>query len=189
MKCGHLFNGISGFGLAASWMGWENYMHCEIDPFCNKIMKKHFPNSIEHGDIKTTDFTIYRGIIDVLTGGFPCQPYSAAGKRKGESDNRNLWPEMLRAIYEIQPTWIVGENVRGIINWDGGVAFNKIQFDLEIEGYEILPFLLPACSIGASHQRERVWFVAYKSNQIIEPYISDTDSNGIQRCWIPKNPI
>lgn len=161
MRCGHLFNGISGFGLAAHWMGWTNVMHCEIDPFCNKVMSHHFPNSHQHEDIRTTDFTIWRGRIDLITGGFPCQPYSTAGKRKGKEDDRHLWPEMLRAIREIQPGYVVGENVRGLTNWNGGLVFDEVQADLEAEGYEVLPFLLPAAGVGAPHRRDRIWFVAH----------------------------
>lgn len=161
MKCGHLFNGIGGFALAASWMGWENIMHCEIDPFCNRVMNHHFPNSYQHEDIRTTDFAIWRGRIDLLTGGFPCQPYSTAGKRKGKADDRHLWPEMLRAIREISPRWIVGENVRGLTNWNRGVVFDEVQADLETQGYEVLPFLLPASGVGAPHRRDRIWFISY----------------------------
>lgn len=164
MKCGHLFNGIGGFALAAHWMNWENVMHCEIDPFCNKVMNYHFPNSYQHEDIRTTDFTIWRGKIDLITGGFPCQPYSTAGKRKGKDDDRHLWPQMLRAIREIQPGWIVGENVRGLTNWNGGLVFDEVQADLEAEGYEVLPFLLPAAGVNAPHRRDRIWFIAYANS-------------------------
>jgi DNA (cytosine-5)-methyltransferase 1 len=89
-----------------------------------------------------------------------------AGKRLGKEDDRHLWPEMLRAIREIQPTWVVGENVRGLINWNGGMVFNEVQADLEAEGYEVLPFLLPACGVNAPHRRDRIWFVAYYKNAI-----------------------
>lgn len=147
-------------------MGWENVMHCEIDPFCNRVMNHHFPNSYQHEDIRTTNFTIWRGRIDLLTGGFPCQPYSAAGKRQGTADNRHLWPEMLRAIREIQPTWIVPENVRGLINWSKGMVFEQVQIEMEAEGYEVLPFLLPACGVNAPHRRDRIWLVAYANNII-----------------------
>lgn len=164
MTVGNLFNGIGGFALAAAWLKWENIMHCEIDPFCNRVMNYHFPNSFQHEDIRTTDFTIWRGKIDLLTGGFPCQPYSTAGKRKGTADDRHLWPEMLRAIREIQPRWIVGENVRGLINWNKGLVFDQVQADLEAEGYEVIPFLLPAAGVGAPHRRYRIWPVAYSGN-------------------------
>ena len=119
MKHGSLFSGIGGFDLAAEWMGWDNIFHCEWNPFGQKILKHHFPNSISYNDIKETDFTIHRGNIDIITGGFPCQPYSTAGKRKGKADERHLFPEMLRVIKEVQPTWVIGENVRGLVSWGG----------------------------------------------------------------------
>lgn len=163
MKHAALFNGMGGFQLAAEMIGWENVMSCEIDEFCNTITKYYWPNCIQHGDIRTTDFTIWRGKIDILTGGFPCQPYSLAGSRKGKEDDRHLWPQMRRAIREIQPTWIVGENVRGIVSWNNGLVFDEVQADLEAEGYEVTPFEIPACGIGADHIRERVWFLAHSS--------------------------
>ena len=159
-----LFEGIGGFSLAARWMDWKTIAWCEINPFCQKVLKHHFPKATGHEDIKSTNFTIYRGKCDILTGGFPCQPYSAAGKRLGTEDDRHLWPEMLRAIREIQPTWIVGENVRGLTNWNGGLVFDQVQIDLENEGYQVTPFLLPACAVNAPHRRDRIWFVAYNPN-------------------------
>lgn len=164
MKHISLFSGIGGFDIAAEWMGWENIAHCEWNPFGQKILKHYWPNAITYEDITKTDFTIHRGNIDIVTGGFPCQPYSVAGKRKGKEDDRHLWPEMLRAIREIQPSWVVGENVLGLVNWNGGLVFEEVQADLENEGYKILPFILPACGVNAPHRRERVWFVAYKNS-------------------------
>lgn len=161
---GSLFSGIGGFDLAAQWMGWNNIFHCEWNEFGQKVLKYYWPNAISYGDITKTDFTIHRGRINVLTGGFPCQPFSAAGKRKGKEDERHLWPEMLRAIREIQPDWVVGENVPGIINWSGGLVFNEVQTDLENEGYKVLPILLPACAVNAPHRRDRIWFVAYNTS-------------------------
>ena len=166
MNHGSLFSGIGGFDLAAEWMGWTNVFHCEWEEFPRKVLNYHFPKSISYGDIKETDFTIHRGQIDILTGGFPCQPYSAAGKRLGKEDDRHLWPEMLRAIREIQPRWVVGENVRGIVNWNGGLVFEEVQTDLENEGYEVQPFILPAASVNAPHKRDRVWFVATNSEGV-----------------------
>ena len=165
MTHGSLFSGIGGFDLAAEWMGWENKFHCEWNEFGQKVLKHYWPHAKSYGDITKTDFTIWRGKIDVLSGGFPCQPYSSAGKRLGKEDDRHLWPEMLRAIREIQPGYVVGENVRGLTNWNGGMVFDEVQSDLENEGYEVTPFLLPACSVGADHFRYRVWFIA-NSNQI-----------------------
>ncbi len=154
-----------GFDLAAEWAGWENIFHCEWNPFGQRVLKYHFPKSISYNDITKTEFTIHRGTIDVLSGGFPCQPYSTAGKRLGKEDDRHLWPEMLRAIREIQPRWVVGENVRGLTNWNGGVVFDEVQSDLEIEGYEVTPFLLPACAVDADHRRDRIWFIAHANSR------------------------
>lgn len=159
-----LFEGIGGFSLAARWAGWETIAWCEIDKFCQKVLTYHFPKSKGHEDIKTTDFSIYRGKIDIITGGFPCQPYSTAGKRLGKNDDRHLWPEMLRAIREVRPRWVVGENVYGIVNWNGGLVFEEVQADLEAEGYEVQPYVLPACAVNAPHRRDRVWFVAFDTN-------------------------
>jgi DNA (cytosine-5)-methyltransferase 1 len=164
MKHASLFSGIGGFDLAAEWMGWENAFHCEWNEFGQRVLKHYWPQAISYGDITKTDFTIWRERIDILTGGFPCQPYSAAGKRLGKEDERHLWPEMLRAIREIQPRWVVGENVRGLTNWNGGVVFDEVQSDLEAEGYEVLPFLVPACGKDAPHRRDRIWFVAHTIN-------------------------
>lgn len=157
-----LFSGIGGFDLAAEWAGWTNVFNCEIDPFCRRVLAYHFPNAIQYEDIKTTDFRPLRGCVDVLTGGFPCQPFSLAGKRKGTDDNRYLWPEMLRAIRELAPRWVVGENVFGIVNWSDGLVFEQVCADLENEGYEVQPYLIPACAVNAPHRRDRVWFVAHR---------------------------
>ena len=135
-------------------------------PFPRQVLHYHFPNSISYEDITKTDFTIHRGSIDILTGGFPCQPYSSAGKRLGKEDERHLWPHMLRAIQEIKPTYVVGENVRGITNWNGGVVFEEVCADLEACGYEVQPILLPACAVGAPHRRDRLWFIAANTNNI-----------------------
>jgi DNA (cytosine-5)-methyltransferase 1 len=156
-----LFSGIGGFDLAAEWMGWENLFHCEWNPFGQQVLKHHFPNSISYNDITKTNFSIHRGQVDILTGGFPCQPYSSAGKRLGKEDERHLWPHMLRTIEEVQPRWVVGENVLGLVNWNGGLVFEEVQTDLEAKGYEVQAYVLPACSKNAPHRRDRVWFVAY----------------------------
>jgi DNA (cytosine-5)-methyltransferase 1 len=163
MRHGSLFSGIGGFDLASEWMGWENVFHCEWNKFGQKVLKYYWPKAITYNDITKTDFSIHRGTIDIITGGFPCQPYSMAGKRLGKEDERHLWPQMLRAIREIQPTWVVGENVRGLTNWNGGLVFDEVQADLETQGYEVTPFLLPACAVNAPHRRDRIWFVAYNA--------------------------
>lgn len=156
-----LFNGIGGFQLAAHWMGWQNVAHVEIDEWCNRVVKKHFPKSICHTDIKQFDGTQYTNRIDILTGGFPCQPFSVAGQRKGKEDTRHLWSEMFRVIKEIRPPWIVGENVTGII----GLALEQVLFDLESAGYNTETFIIPACAVGALHKRDRLWIVAHANRK------------------------
>ena len=169
LRHGSLFSGIGGFDLAAEWMGWKNIFHCEWNEFGQKILKYYWPNAISYEDITKTDFTKHRGTIDIISGGFPCQPYSLAGSRKGKDDDRHLWPEMLRAVREIQPRYVVGENVYGLTNWNGGLVFNEVQTDMESEGYEVQPVILPACAVGAPHRRERVWFVAYSGKCTTRP--------------------
>jgi len=161
LKHGSLFSGIGGFDLASEWMGWENVFHCEWMEFPRKVLDYYWPNADSHIDICKTDFTKYANRIDILTGGFPCQPFSTAGKRKGTNDERYLWGEMLRAIQEIKPQYVIAENVFGITNIDGGLVFEQVCLDLETEGYEVQPFIIPACAKNAPHRRDRVWFVAY----------------------------
>ena len=191
---GSLFSGFDAPSVAASWMGWKNAFHCEINSFCNEILKYWFPDSEHYEDITKTDFSQWKGRIDVLTGGFPCQPFSLAGQRKGADDNRYLWPEMLRAIREIRPTWVIGENVAGILTMvqpgkETEVGSQTSLFgednrkrvllrqeyvvetickDLEREGYSVQPLLIPACAVGAPHRRDRVWFIANRSDAGIE---------------------
>lgn len=189
-----LFSGIGGFDLAARWAGWTNLFNCEIDPFGQRVLKHHFPDAKQYSDIKTTDFTVWRDRVDVLSGGFPCQPFSLAGKRKGTEDARHLWPEMLRAIREIRPTWIVGENVIGITSMvlpreatnvekeaaslfedyqvveteECRFVIDKICEDIEQAGYSVQPIVIPACGVGAPHRRDRVWFVAHRTDARVE---------------------
>jgi len=185
MRHGSLFSGIGGFDLAAEWMGWENVFHCEWNPFGQKILHHYWPDAEQFSDITKTDFTKYHGSIEVISGGFPCQPYSSAGKRKGKEDERHLWPEMLRAIREIQPRWVVGENVLGLVNWSGGLVFHEVQADLEAEGYEVQPFLLPAAAVGAPHRRERIWFVAY-SNGSRKKHDTAANNRKTKEVWREK---
>jgi DNA (cytosine-5)-methyltransferase 1 len=170
MRHGSLFSGIGGFDLAAEWMGWENVFHCEWNEFGQRVLKYYWPKAQSFTDITKTDFKPYANTIDILTGGFPCQPYSSAGKRKGKDDERHLWPQMLRAIREIDPRFVVGENVRGLTNWNGGMVFEEVCAELEAIGYQVAPVIIPACGVGAPHKRERVWFVAYS-------YGADTRNN------------
>ena len=197
---GSLFSGIGGPEIAAEIMGWKNVFHCEINPFGRKILDYWFPNSKSYEDITKTDFREWRGKINVLTGGFPCQPFSCAGQRKGAEDDRYLWPEMLRAIREIQPDWVVGENVAGILTMvqpgsETPLGSEETLFgednrkrtlhrqeyvvetvcnDLEREGYSVQPVVIPACAVGAPHRRDRVFFIAHRA---------DAGSEGMQREW------
>ena len=164
MNHASLFSGIGGFDLASEWMGWTNVFNCEWEEFPRQVLKHHFPNAKQYGDIKELRATAYAGRIDILTGGFPCQPYSLAGKRKGKEDERHLWPEMLRVIRECTPRYVVGENVRGLVGWNGGMVFEEVCSDLEACGYSVQPFLLPACGVGAPHRRDRIWFVAWNAD-------------------------
>ena len=157
---GSLFSGIGGFDLAAQWMGWTNVFQCEKDDWCRKVLAKNFPQTERFADIKEFDATKYNGAIDIISGGFPCQPFSVAGKRKGKEDDRYLWEEMLRVIGEVEPTYVVGENVTGII----GLALDTVLSDLEAQGYTTETFIIPACGKNAWHRRDRVWIVAYANS-------------------------
>jgi DNA (cytosine-5)-methyltransferase 1 len=147
-----LFSGIGGFALAARWTGWQTIGFSEIEPYACKILKRHWPDVPNYGDIRNI-----RGVrCDLISGGFPCQPYSVAGKRGGASDDRALWPEMLRVIEESKPRWVLGENVPGIIT----LELDRVLSDLENIGYSAWPLVLPACALDARHRRDRVWIVA-----------------------------
>ena len=197
-----VFSGIGGPEVAATMLGWENLFHCEINPFGRQVLDYWYPNSKSYEDITTTDFTEWRGRVDVLTGGFPCQPFSYAGRRRGAEDDRYLWPSMYRAIDEIQPTWVVAENVAGILTMveQGEVSkvagtatlfdafddlrgrfelretftLQRICTDLESHGYAVQPVLVPACAVGAPHRRDRVFIVARR-------IASDSDNRADRR--------
>ena len=194
-----VFSGIGGPEVAATMLGWENLFHCEINPFGRQVLDYWYPNSKSYEDITTTDFREWRGRVDVLTGGFPCQPFSYAGRRRGAEDDRYLWPSMYRAIDEIQPTWVVAENVAGILTMveQGEVSkvagtaslfdafddlrgryelretftLQRICTDLESHGYAVQPVLVPACAVGAPHRRDRVFIVARRNDA---PYPNGT---------------
>lgn len=168
-----LFSGIGGFALAAGWAGFETVGFCDNEPYAQAVLKKHWPNVPIHGDIKALDGKAYRGVT-LLTGGFPCQPFSCAGKQRGKDDDRYLWPQMLRVIQEARPAWIVGENVVGII----GLALEQVCSDLEACGYEVEPIIIPACGVDAPHRRNRVWIVAHSKCQRLE----GLDSTKLSKC-------
>ena len=187
--------------MAATMLGWDNLFHCEINPFGRAVLDYWYPNAKSYEDITTTDFSEWRGRVTVLTGGFPCQPFSYAGQRRGAQDDRYLWPYMFRCIDQVQPDWVVAENVAGITTMveqgkvspmahqaslfdeDNGVqryrlretfTLERICQDLESHGYEVQPVLIPACAVGAPHRRDRVFIVARR-------VVADTDNRADRR--------
>jgi len=150
-----LFSGIGGFALASQWAGFDKIGFSEIDPYASKVLSKHWPSVPNYGDIRNVKGSEI-GTVELITGGFPCQPFSVAGKRKGKEDDRHLWPEMFRVIQECQPRWVIGENVAGIIEME----LESCILDLERDGYEVQPFIIPACAVNAPHRRDRVWIIA-----------------------------
>lgn len=183
MRHGSLFSGGGGFDLAAEKMGWQNIFHCEKDVFCQTILQHYWPDTAMYKDIGDFDATPYKGKIDIITGGFSCQPFSAAGKRAGTADDRYLWPAMYRVIREVKPRWVVCENVYGLLNWSEGLVFDKVQFDLEAEGYEVAAYVLPASGVNAPHQRYRVWIVGRLTTACIASKtqtVTDTNRKRLQ---------
>ena len=154
MKHLDLFSGIGGFALAAQWAGIETVAFCEIDDFACKVLNKNFPDVPVHRDIRELDGSLYAG-IDLITGGYPCQPFSTAGKRKGADDPRHLWPEMFRVIQQARPTWVVCENVAGHIT----MGLDAVLSDMESLGYAGQAVVIPACAKDAPHERKRVWII------------------------------
>lgn len=198
-----LFSGIGGFSLGLERAGMQTVCFVEIDPFCQKVLRKHWPNVPIIPDIKgvtierlrevitntkseQTQSSEQRGLhaepcgedsrdtaINLICGGFPCQPFSCAGKRKGTADDRYLWPEMLRVISEVHPTWVIAENVGGLYSQQDGMVFGQVLSDLETQGYEVQPFLIPACAVNAPHRRDRFWIVANTEHDTTTRYGQD----------------
>ena len=159
-----LFSGIGGFALAAQWAGFRTVAFCERELFCQFVLKKHWPEVPIHDDICKLDGAQYRG-VDLLTGGFPCQPVSYSGKRKGKEDDRWLWPEMLGVISESKPRWVISENVDGL----DGLGLDDCISDLEALGYEVAPPLeIPAGALNAAQQRNRFWILANSNGNGLE---------------------
>jgi len=214
-----LFSGIGGFHLAGEMVWGKDFntiCHIEIDPFCQKVLKKHWPHVPIYGDIRT--YKHDKTKIDLLTGGFPCQPFSCAGKRKGKEDDRYLWPAMLEIIKSTKPTWVIGENVSGIksMEFDHKIIkmenskdlfkktkmvqiqrvniLSKIIEDLENIGYELpktktgvpIVFIIPACSVDALHRRDRVWIIAYSNSKCINKSMGNSR---IFKQWSHKEKI
>lgn len=166
-----LFSGIGGFAYAADQVfGDVTHIFCDSEPFAQAVLKKHWPESEIYEDVRK--FRPRVGRVDLLTGGFPCQPFSAAGVRRGTNDERYLWPAMLEVIHYCQPTWVIAENVGGLLTWEEGLVFEQVCSDLEDLGYEVQPFVIPAAAVGAPHRRDRVWFVANSRCKHGQPWSS-----------------
>jgi DNA (cytosine-5)-methyltransferase 1 len=169
LKVLDLFSGLGGFSLGLERTGYfKTIAFCEIDKYCSLILDKHWKGIKIYNDVRKinkeqfdTDGIEYP---DIITGGFPCQPFSVAGKQKGTGDDRHLWPEMFRIIKTFKPKFVIGENVKGLINIQDGVVFETVCTDLESEGYEVQAFNIPAAGVGAPHRRERIWILATLGN-------------------------
>ena len=174
-----LFTGIGGIDLSAEWAGFESVGQCEFADYPTKVLEKHWPEVPRWRDIRdvTLESVRSKGIrtIDLISGGFPCQPFSIAGEQRGKEDERYLWPEMFRVIKELRPTWVIGENVANFVN----MALEEACADLESAAYEVQPFIIPACAVEAPHQRQRVFIIGH---------VPDTECNrhqGVKR--LPQN--
>jgi DNA (cytosine-5)-methyltransferase 1 len=163
LKLLDLFSGIGGFSLGLESTGYfQTIAFVEKDKFCRKVLQKNFNNIPIEEDIRNVRGSNYAA--DVITGGFPCQPFSVAGKRKGTEDDRYLWDETIRVVAECKPRWFIGENVEGLININNGMVLRQVQTDLEEQGFQVQCIVIPASGIGAWHQRKRIWIVAYSHN-------------------------
>lgn len=212
-----LCSGIGAPELAASWLGWRHIMTCEIDPFCRRVLEYHYPEAYHHYDIKTLNYEIIEKELSsrfgnwreggtVLVAGFPCQPFSCAGKRLGAEDDRYLWDEVKRILAEVKPDWFIGENVAGILSMVlpgsevkvasyediAGESYEEVEvrqqsvvericLDLESIGYSVVPFVIPACAVGAPHRRDRIWFVANRTDARIETQQRERE-DGVLSC-------
>jgi len=163
LKVIDLFSGIGGFSLGLGMAGgFETVRFCEKDKYCRKVLNKHWPDIPIAEDIH--EFKSYKGEADIIVGGFPCQPFSTAGKRLAGSDSRHLWPEMLRVIKECRPTWVIGENVAGLVS----LGLDEVLSGLASAGYSSRVFDIPAVALGAPHRRSRLWIVAHSDSDEYE---------------------
>ena len=193
MRHGSLFSGIGGFDLAAEWMGWENVFHCEINPFGSNVLKTKWPQSISYNDITKTDFTIHRGNIDIITGGFPCQDASIAkqdgkGQQGLQGSRTGLFWEMVRAIEEIRPKYIVAENVANFLKTNGGADIRTALTELARMGYNAEWRVCRASEVGAPHHRARLYLVAYPSSirlQQMQTFFSYVAAQTSPFTWSP----
>jgi hypothetical protein len=174
LRHGSLFSGIGGFDLAAEWAGWENVFHCEWNTFGQRVLKHYWPNAESFNDITKSDFSKYEHTIDIISGGFPCQPFSTAGKQGGTDDTRYLWPAMLDVIAAVKPRYVVGENVYGLVNWSEGLVFQQVCIDLEAEGYEVQ---------ALTHPIEDTEFGSWHTIMLHTPLASDNKVKYKTKNW------
>jgi DNA (cytosine-5)-methyltransferase 1 len=164
MKVLDLFSGIGGFSLGLERAGMETVAFCEFDKKAQLVLKKHWPDVPIYDDVRELNGEKIReeiGAVQLISGGFPCQPFSQAGKRKGDQDDRHLWPQYFRLIQEIRPRWVIGENVNGLIS----MGLDQVLSDLESEDYSCQTLIIPACAVNAPHRRDRVWIIAHASSR------------------------
>ena len=165
LKILDLFSGLGGFSLGLERTGcFKTTAFCDNNKYSRLLLQKHWKGVKIYNDVREINKEQLESdgiqFPDIITGGFPCQPFSVAGKQKGTSDDRHLWPEMFRIVKEFTPRWIIGENVKGLTNIEKGMVFESVCTDLEGEGYEVRAFNIPAAGVGAPHRRERIWIVA-----------------------------
>ena len=184
MKLLDLFSGIGGFSLAAEYNNIETIGFVEKDKFCHKVLQKNFPGIPIIGDIRDVKRDTFKA-VDIISGGFPCQPFSVAGKQKGRDDDRYLWDETIRVVAEFKPRWFIGENVDGLVNIQNGLVLRQVQDDLEAEGFQVQCLVIPASGIGGWHQRKRVWIIGHNvSNSIGTRGRRENSGNINKQGWI-----
>ena len=185
MRVLDLFSGIGGFSIGLEKVGFETVAFCEIEKYCQEVLRLHWPDTPIYNDVRSLTAEQLRsdGIVrpDIIVGGYPCQPFSVAGVRRGEEDDRHLWPEVYRLIKEIRPTWGIFENVAGHIT----MGLDEVLSDLEAEGYAARPFVIPACGVDAPHRRDRVWIVAH-SNECADRGNARDSARAYQEEWLQQ---
>ena len=181
MRVLSLFAGIGGMDIGLERAGMTVVAQCEIDPFCRAVLKKHWPDVPQFEDVRKLRGEDV-GPVDLVCGGYPCQPFSQAGKRGGAEDDRHLWPEMRRLIEELRPAWVLGENVAGHIS----LGLDEVLSDLDALGYSARPFVIPACAVSAPHRRDRVWIVAHADSERLQRRVRNLEDVGVKA--LPTHP-
>lgn len=189
-----LFSGIGGFALAARWAGYQTIAFCEQDEYCQRVLERHWPEVPCLKDVHDLDGKDYEGVT-LLTGGFPCQPYSHAGKRRGKDDDRAIGGEMVRIISEARPAWVLGENVSGFAT----MGLDDMLSDLESLGYACQTLRVPACAVDAPHRRDRLWIIAHAANTNVSQgrasgwrpsgQSGGSDRRMVRGYWLPEPDV